>query len=681
METIVENTFEEQTSAQSTPFEAEDLHTSDLHPDSQPPGDVPQKLWLCARGFTEAEWNDAFKQWVDLSSYCEDDDSDFDLDDYLASKKRKFEGNVNGVLGEVDELDLVAIEPESIPDHISKLFAKHNPAAKRKRRDLTVRQKLAILKWMDFAYPSGKFNFSEISRKTCLDRKTIREWLRDRDFIETKVKEVKQSGSTKKYGGIVNKKRFRVEKPQFPTVDEALLNFVDEKSSDNLPLSRKILRRKSRHIANDLGFTNFKGSPGYIEKFLKRNQLVPRTVTGSGQLIPHDACAQANAFIADVGETQLTYKIQPRKGKNAMMDETPLWWSMAAKKTIAKVGTKIIPVKSSGHDNKRYSVVLCGFDDNKKAIPAIIFKNLKKVPAEVKNRKDCFVAVAKGGSMTPEVLKLWLRKVWAKRPTKDMFRRPNILGWDMHYSHLDEEVVDTLKTVSNTIPKYVPGGMTSIMAGPDTHWNKSFKGKMHGKMDEWLDTEEYEMTKSGKIKPAPYKKICDWVVEAWNEIPDGVIGNAFVHNGWEQAHNGNDTSVLHQVLRDVVDNNIVRGYQRRATPEQAAQHNELVAVIREEMLAGDDADSEDELSEEDDFDFYRLQAAEDQQEVPHGRQVQTVREEVFLPADDVDFSDEETEEEEEADNEGISSEDDSDESEAASAEGTNAEESEGEIEF
>ena len=59
------------------------------------------------------------------------------------------------------------------------------------------------------------------------------------------------------------------------------------------------------------------------------------------------------------------------------------------------VGTKIIPVKSSGHDKKRCSVVLCGFDDNKKAIPAIIVKNLKKVPAEVKNRKDCFVAVAR----------------------------------------------------------------------------------------------------------------------------------------------------------------------------------------------------------------------------------------------------------------------------------------------
>ena len=61
----------------------------------------------------------------------------------------------------------------------------------------------------------------------------------------------------------------------------------------------------------------------------------------------------------------------------------------------------------------------------------------------------------------------------------------------------------------------------------------------------------------------------------------------------------NDTSVLHQVLRYVVDNNIIRGYQRRATPEQAAQLNEIVAVIREQMLAGDDVVSEAKFLEED----------------------------------------------------------------------------------
>ena len=68
-------------------------------------------------------------------------------------------------------------------------------------------------------------------------------------------------------------------------------------------------------------------------------------------------------------------------------------------------------MKSTGHDKKRYSVILCGFDNNEKALPGVIFKGLKKVPKEVRGRKDCFVAVAPGGSMTPDVLKLWIQAI------------------------------------------------------------------------------------------------------------------------------------------------------------------------------------------------------------------------------------------------------------------------------
>ena len=62
--------------------------------------------------------------------------------------------------------------------------------------------------------------------------------------------------------------------------------------------------------------------------------------------------------------------------------------------------------------------------------------------------------------------------------------------------------------------------------------------------------------------------------------------------------------------------------------------------------------------------------------MPHGRRVQTVYEVGVLPADDVDFSDEE----EEADKEGTLPEDDNDDSEAASAV-TNTDGSDAELEF
>ena len=104
--------------------------------------------------------------------------------------RKNCSGNVNGILSDVDELHLFEIEPETIPEHTHNLFAKFNPAGKRKRRDLTFQQKLALLKWMDFAYPNCKYNFSDISRKISLDRKPVRQMVSDRDFIQEKVDEI-----------------------------------------------------------------------------------------------------------------------------------------------------------------------------------------------------------------------------------------------------------------------------------------------------------------------------------------------------------------------------------------------------------------------------------------------------------------------------------------------------------
>ena len=230
--------------------------------------------------------------------------------------------------------------------------------------------------------------------------------------------------------------------------------------------------------------------------------------------------------------------------------------------------------------------------------------------------------------MTPELMQIWIRECWAKRPAANLFRPPNILGMDIHYSHVDEAVQDVLKTVCNTTTKFVPGGMTSIMAGPDTHWNKVFKGQMREEMDTYMETEEYELTKSGKIAPAPYKRICDWVVAAWDKVKPETVGNAFSHNGWHQAYNQNDTSVLHTTLKDLVERNIVRGFQRRHSPEEVESHNLNLEMAKDGLYSDDDEFE----GEPDDFDFYRLQ----QEEMQLGK---TSGKSATLPSDNIDFSD------------------------------------------
>ena len=142
-------------------------------------------------------------------------------------------------------------------------------------------------------------------KKTGLSRATIREWLADAEIIQKQVDDVKVLGSSNKYGGMEKRKRIRVMAPLNSQVENALLVYFDNRCDENLPISRKLLMKQSVKIARELEFRDFKGSKGYIHRFLRRNDVVPRTFTGSGQQIPHDAQAQCLAFISDLGKPSL----------------------------------------------------------------------------------------------------------------------------------------------------------------------------------------------------------------------------------------------------------------------------------------------------------------------------------------------------------------------------------------
>ena len=150
-----------------------------------------------------------------------------------------------------------------------------------------------------------------------------------------------------------------------------------------------------------------------------------------------------------------------------------------------------------------------------------------------------------------------------------------------------------------------------------------------------------------------------------------------MHNGWEQAFNGNDTSVLHQTLRDVVENNVVRGYQRRAAPDEIEPHNLNQELARRYLEIASDVDSDDEnasvVEELDDFDFYRLQQEDERRQSANSPSTQ-------LPCDNINFSESSEEETERSTEESNTT--DSDQSQNQTHETLEeADDSESEVEF
>jgi hypothetical protein len=60
------------------------------------------------------------------------------------------------------------------------------------------------------------------------------------------------------------------------------------------------------------------------------------------------------------------------------MDETPIWLDMVADTTLDHIGRKSIPIKSTGHEKARITVVLAAKANGDKLKPMIVFKGVRK---------------------------------------------------------------------------------------------------------------------------------------------------------------------------------------------------------------------------------------------------------------------------------------------------------------
>lgn len=107
---------------------------------------------------------------------------------------------------------------------------------------------------------------------------------------------------------------------------------------------------------------------------------------------------------------------------------------------------------------------------------------------------DVHIAVAKGGSMTTELFKVYMEKI-VRRRTGGIFLPQTLLIMDRAASHKVEEV----ENIQNTHAVLLPGGCTSLIQPLDVALNKPFKDRMRSQWKRWLDipAAEQQLTKSG----------------------------------------------------------------------------------------------------------------------------------------------------------------------------------------
>ena len=103
--------------------------------------------------------------------------------------------------------------------------------------------------------------------------------------------------------------------------------------------------------------------------------------------------------------------------------------------------------------------------------------------------------------------------------------------FDSYPAHTNSTVTGSLKQHYNTTVGVVPGGMTPLLQGIDTHINKSLKTDIKKKYRDFMRNGVVELTRGGNKKGPGYQLLVDWCSEAWAAIDKDLIIRSFVQNG------------------------------------------------------------------------------------------------------------------------------------------------------
>jgi len=138
------------------------------------------------------------------------------------------------------------------------------------------------------------------------------------------------------------------------------------------------------------------------------------------------------------------------------MDEIPLTFDVPSHKTVDVKGVKTIMIKTSGNKKTRYTAVLVCCADGTKLPPLLIFKR-KTLPKDVIPH-EFYVHVHSKRWKDGEEMKLWLEKLWSKRPGGHL-KKPSLLMCDQFKAHVTEST-KRLATKLKTHLAVIPGGLT-----------------------------------------------------------------------------------------------------------------------------------------------------------------------------------------------------------------------------
>ncbi|XP_029730316.2 tigger transposable element-derived protein 4-like [Aedes albopictus] len=315
---------------------------------------------------------------------------------------------------------------------------------KRKINVLTIAQRINIID----EFEAGGSKVSDIARRFRVPQSTVSTILKNREKWRQK----------KLQNGNLQGKRAKA--PVDGRLERAVIIFVSQARQSNIPLSGQIIRQKACQLAEKLGVTDFKGSSGWLFKFLKRHKISFKKLCGESAAVD---TSMAKNWMTNV-LPEIIREYEAKDIYNA--DETGLFYKCLPDKTYAFQSETC----HGGKYSKQRLTVLCAANmDGTDKLPLLVigksrrprcFKNVKSLPVE-------YEANAKAW-MTSVLFEKWILEV-DRRMTAE--NRSILMFVDNCTAH-PKAIQDKLHSIKLA---FFPPNATSVLQPLDLGIIKSLK--------------------------------------------------------------------------------------------------------------------------------------------------------------------------------------------------------------
>jgi len=399
----------------------------------------------------------------------------------------------------------------------------------------------------------------------------------------------------------------------------------------------------------------------FYNGFKKRCKLSRRSVSSTGQKLPKNWEEKVQSIVGRVAHSQMplqrvdgTFRSGVTDNNMGNTDQLPVWMEPHSKwQWGERENHNRRMISTAGKDKERITVQLTIFKNGRKvspyvplvidlifycslilllsiillkAKPMIIFKAAPKKPGaqcgrkgtvtyEIFNklkdkwnnsypdRSKCYITVSRTANSSGDLTLEYLDEVFLPEVgvVDGCLPEPSSLVLDAFRGHSDKKVKAVTEPMENLDWHMMDGGITPKAQPLDVMVNKIFKGLFRDMFEEWSLNAPIH-PKSGHPLPPSRQLLAQWVVMAWEKVPEELVRKAWVVSGYTS-------------MKDL---------QEKATSRELVQYSSEQLGSMVENIAGADAmmawideanDTEPEFPEEEDDEMSEDEEDEEDEEV------------------------------------------------------------------